>query len=69
MAIQAPDRLMYGVNEAARLLSIPRTKVYAEIASGGLVSVKVGRTRLIPAEALAAFVARLIAEQDCRSAA
>jgi len=52
-----PDRL-YSVAEAARLLSIGRSALYGELAAGRLRSLKVGRRRLVPAGALAEFVAR-----------
>ncbi|MGW7238670.1 helix-turn-helix domain-containing protein [Streptomyces sp. NPDC054804] len=47
------------VEEAARRLRIGRTTCYALIRSGELESVPVGRLRRVPADALAAYVARL----------
>lgn len=44
---------------AAKQLSCGRTKIYELLRSGELESVKVGRLRRIPAESLAAYVARL----------
>jgi excisionase family DNA binding protein len=51
------------VEEAARRLSIGRTTMYALLKDGQLDSVRIGRLRRIPAEALIAYTARLIAEQ------
>jgi excisionase family DNA binding protein len=53
---------LYRVNEAARVLSISRTVIYELIRSGRLRSVKEGRTRLIPASAVAEYVALLESE-------
>ena len=54
---RAPDRL-YDVGEAASALGIQRSKLYGLIAAGELRSVKVGRRRLIPAGAVAEFIAQ-----------
>jgi len=51
------------VEEAARRLSLGRTTVYALLKTGEITSVRVGRLRRIPAEALDTYTARLIAEQ------
>jgi len=52
-------KLLYGVSEAALILSIGRTRLYELMNSGELPSVKAGSSRLIPADALAAYVDRL----------
>ena len=57
------EKLLYKVPEAAEISSLGRSKLYELIASGELESIKVGRARLIPADALQAFVARLREEQ------
>lgn len=44
---------------AAEQLDIGRTTVYGLMASGELASVKIGRSRRIPADALVAYVDRL----------
>lgn len=44
---------------AAERLACGRTKIYELIRSGDLESVKVGRLRRIPEDALAAYVAKL----------
>lgn len=51
-----PDRLLT-VDEAAEALSIGRTRLYAEITSGRVRSIRVGRRRLIPASAIAELAA------------
>jgi excisionase family DNA binding protein len=52
--ISVPDRLL-DIEAAAAALSCGRTLVYGEIARGALRSVKVGRRRLVPASAIAAY--------------
>ena len=54
-AADAPERL-HDVGSAAALLGIGRSRLYDEIAAGRLRSVKVGRRRLIPSGAIAAFI-------------
>lgn len=49
-----PERLL-SVAEAADALGIGRTRCYAELSSGRLRSLRVGRRRLVPASALAAY--------------
>lgn len=49
-----PDRLL-SVDEAARALGIGRTALYGELQAGRCRSVKVGRRRLVPSSALAAY--------------
>jgi len=51
-----PDRLL-SVEEAARSLGIGRSAAYAELSAGRLASVKIGRRRLVPAAAIARYVA------------
>ncbi|MEV6590971.1 helix-turn-helix domain-containing protein [Streptomyces acidicola] len=45
------------VEEAARRLGVGRTTMYALIASGEVQSVRIGRLRRVPADALAAYLA------------
>lgn len=54
-----PTLVLLTVEEAARRLRIGRTTCYGLIRSGELESVPVGRLRRVPADALAAYVARL----------
>jgi excisionase family DNA binding protein len=56
----APERLL-AVDEAAAALGIGRSKVYGEIAAGRLGSLRVGRRRLLPASAIAEFIAQAAA--------
>ena len=55
---------LYRIPEAMRLLSLSRSVIYKQIRSGRLRSVKEGTTRLIPAEAIAEYVALLEAEAE-----
>lgn len=60
--IRAP-RLLLSVEDAADRLALSRTRLYALIKTGEIVSVRIGRLRRVPVEALTAFTARLVAEQ------
>lgn len=57
-----PQRMLK-VEQAAARAALGRTKMYELIKTGEIQSVKVGRSRRIPVEALDAYVARLLAEQ------
>ena len=52
--------LLYTPGETAELLRVCRTTVYGLIRDGELRSVKIGRRRLIPAEALADYITLLV---------
>jgi len=52
-------KALYRVNEAMAVLSLSRAKIYELIRAGRLRTVKEGRTRLIPAAAIAEYVALL----------
>lgn len=58
---ERPDLLT--VDEAARRLRIGRTFLYELIKNGEIVSLKVGKLRRFPPEALQAYVERKKAEQ------
>jgi excisionase family DNA binding protein len=58
------DRLLYTVPEAADVLSLGSSKVYELVAAGTIESVKIGRARRVPAEALERFVAQLGDDDD-----
>lgn len=47
------------VEDAAQALALGRTKVYELVESGALRSVKIGRSRRIPVQALHEFVLRI----------
>ena len=57
----APDvpAVLYRVEEAAMALRLSRSAVYELIRSGRLRTVKAGRRRLVPVEALTEFVVDL----------
>lgn len=52
----APDRLL-DVDEARSLLGLGRSTFYSEVLAGRLRTVKVGRRRLVPAAAIAEYIA------------
>lgn len=56
-----PDQrpVLHSVPEAARVLGIGRSLFYQLLAAGEIASVSIGRRRLIPADALTAYVERL----------
>ena len=58
-----PTRTLLSVEAAATQLSIGRTTMYALLKTGAITSVRIGRLRRIPAEALTAYTDRLVAEQ------
>ncbi len=51
------DKLLLDVDSVAERLSLGRTVIYRLIGDGSLRSIKVGKRRLIPVDALAEFVA------------
>lgn len=56
MTVQQIEALLLTVEEAADRLRIGRTTMYALVSSGAVESVKVGRLRRVPAEAVDAYV-------------
>lgn len=60
------DKQLYRVTEVMVLLSLSRSVIYELIRSGRLRSVTEGRSRLIPASAIAEYVALL--EREARAA-
>jgi len=54
--VELMTKLLYDVQEAVAITSIGRSRIYELMASGELESVKCGKRRLIPAEALELFV-------------
>ena len=54
------ERLLYTVESMGDILDVGRTTVYGLIASGELQSIKIGRSRRVPADALEAYVAKLV---------
>ena len=57
---------LYRVRDAMAVLSLGRSVIYEQIRSGRLRSVTQGRSRLIPASAIAEYVALL--ESEARAA-
>ena len=51
--------VLYDIDEAAEALRLSRSALYELIRSGQLRTVKSGRRRLVPVEALAEYVATL----------
>lgn len=70
MTTAIPDRrvsrvpVLYRVPDTMRVLNLSRTVVYELIRTGRLRTVKEGRTRLIPASAIAEYVALLEREAE-----
>ncbi len=52
--------LLLTVEETSVLLSLGRTKVYELIATGDLATVRIGRSRRIPRQAVERYVSSLI---------
>jgi excisionase family DNA binding protein len=52
----AGSRLLYSVAEAARLLGVGRTYMFRLIAAGEIESIKVGKLRKIPRDALGRYI-------------
>ncbi len=63
-SLEPTGQALYRIPEAMRLLGLSRSVIYKLIGSGRLRSVKEGTTRLIPAEAIAEYVALLEAEAE-----
>ena len=57
------DQLLYGPEEGAKIIGIQRTTMFDLLRRGEIESVKLGRLRRIPRDALVAYVARLREEQ------
>ncbi|MFC8201333.1 helix-turn-helix domain-containing protein [Streptomyces sp. NPDC057298] len=62
-------RILYPIDEAAQQLGVGLTTAKSLIKSGELRSVKIGRARRVPADALREYVQRLEAEQNGTEAA
>jgi excisionase family DNA binding protein len=57
-----PVRALYDVPEAMALLNLSRTQIYELIRSQRLVTVTVGRRRLVPAASIDDYVTLLVRE-------
>jgi excisionase family DNA binding protein len=57
-----PERHLYRIPEAMSLLSMSRSVIYEQIRAGRLRTVTQGRSRLVPARAIAEYVELLMSE-------
>lgn len=60
LGLDPSNRRLFTVLEVAQLLNIGRTKVFHLMAAGQLQSVRIGRLRRVPAEAVEAYVQSLV---------
>jgi excisionase family DNA binding protein len=63
---QSSDKQLYRIRDAMAVLSMGRSAIYEQIRSGRLGSVTQGRSRLIPASAIADYIALL--EREAKAA-
>jgi excisionase family DNA binding protein len=56
------EKRLFSVENVMQMLNVGRTKVYNEMDSGRLRSVKVGRRRLVTAAALDEFIAKVCSQ-------
>lgn len=59
MTVEPVTPLLHDIADVVSLTSIGRTKIYEEISTGRLESVRVGSRRLVPHDALIAYVEQL----------
>jgi len=59
MAIAAGEHLVLTMEDAAERLCIGRTMMYSLVKAGAIESVRIGRLRRVPTEALDEFVRQL----------
>ncbi|MEQ8817864.1 MAG: helix-turn-helix domain-containing protein [Thalassobaculum sp.] len=59
-----PERVAVSVEDAAAMVGIGRTTLYAAMGSGSLPSLKIGKRRLIRVDALKAWIASHEIERD-----
>ncbi|MPZ51027.1 MAG: helix-turn-helix domain-containing protein [Dehalococcoidia bacterium] len=57
------DKLLLTVDEAAQRLGIGRSHAYIYVLRGEIPSVKLGRSRRVPLEALQEFIEKLRSDQ------
>ena len=58
-----PEPRLYRIPDAMRLLALSRSEIYVQLRDGRLRSVHQGRARLIPAAAIADYIALLEREE------
>ncbi len=56
------ERLFLTAEETAEVLRVGRSRVYELLAAGEITSVKIGRLRRIPVDAVREYAERLVAE-------
>jgi len=61
---QIPEPVLLTVEEAAELLKIGKTTLYALVMSGDVESVQIGRLRRIHVDAVKAYASTLVANQN-----
>ncbi len=66
---QAAELQLYTIEEAMTMLRMGRTTIFDQLRNGRLRSVREGRARRIPAEAIAEYIALLEREEAERNAA
>ena len=57
------EKVLLRIDEAADLLGIARSHVYRYIQKGELYSIKLGKSRRVPRDAIDRFIERLKADQ------
>jgi excisionase family DNA binding protein len=60
----ANGKLLLSIDEAAALMSLGRSAMYALVMRSEVASIKVGRMRRIPLSALQAFVTRQLSDLE-----
>jgi excisionase family DNA binding protein len=63
-AISPADRRLVGLNGAADMLDVSRSKVHLMVQAGDFDTVRVGRRLLITVDSIDAYIARKQAEQS-----
>jgi len=61
--VSVSEKLLLSVTEACAVAGLPRSRLYLDINSGKLFSVKVGKSRRIPSQSLRDYVQRIMSEQ------
>ncbi|MGP3961477.1 helix-turn-helix domain-containing protein [Nonomuraea sp. 3N208] len=64
--VHYPGQALYDVNETGVVLRLSRRYLYQEIRAGRLRTVKAGRARRVPADAIAEYIKLL--EQEAQAA-
>jgi excisionase family DNA binding protein len=62
MSAPLPDPICVRVNDAARMIGVGRTKLYALIAAGEIETVKLGKATRVTTASLHNLVTRLLAD-------